>query len=110
MSAIKLIKVKSKKNFVLKNKKAITVRNPSVADLGCLSRIQLIPSRIPDPHPHQRYVAFLALKTVSKLSEKLCGMFNPGSRIWIRIFFSIPDSGSREKKKHRIPDPDPQHC
>jgi hypothetical protein len=44
------------------------------------------------------------LKTVSKLSKKLSGMLipDPGSE-----FFPIPDL---EVKRHRIPDPDPQHC
>jgi hypothetical protein len=46
--------------------------------------------RIPDPNPHQRIQVFLALKIVSKLSEKCSEMFtadpdpdffpHPGSR------------------------------
>jgi hypothetical protein len=36
--------------------------------------------RIPEPDPHQRIYVFLALKTVSKLSEKLSGMFIPDPR------------------------------
>jgi hypothetical protein len=58
----------------------------SVADLGCLSRIRIFPSRIRIPDPR-----ISTLKTVSKLSP---------SRIWIQGY-----------KKHRFPpDPDPQLC
>jgi hypothetical protein len=55
--------------------------------------------RIPDPDPHQIVQGFLSLKTVSKLLEKLSGMFIPDP-----IFFPIPDPGSRGQKA-----PDPKH-
>jgi hypothetical protein len=46
-------------------------------------------------------ISILALKTVSQLSEKLSGMFIPDPD-----FFPSRIQGS---KKHRTPDPDPQH-
>jgi hypothetical protein len=53
-------------------------------------------------------VSSFTLKTVSKISEKLCGMFisDPGAG-----FSSIPDPRSRGQNStgSRIPDPDPQH-
>ncbi len=58
----------------------------SVADPICLSRI-------PDPHPHQRIYVFLNQQTVSKLSEKLSGMFIPDPD-----FSPIPDPDSGVKK------------
>jgi hypothetical protein len=112
---------------------------PSVADPGCLSRIpdpDFYPSRIPDPKTatkerlkknlmsyrtflfsykfhkivhylsfevqkkkiwanFQRIIELFAQKIVTKLSK--VWVWDPGSRI----------QGS---KRHRIPDPDPQHC
>ena len=73
------------------------VRNTSVADPGCFTRITdpnfSIPDpgskrfQIPDPHPHQRMSVFLTPKTISKLSENVqeCSsririFFTPGSR------------------------------
>jgi hypothetical protein len=55
------------------------------------SRIRIFPSRIPDKD--HKDAGFLTPKTVPKLSEKLSGMFTPGSEI--RIFFpsGIPDPG-----------------
>jgi hypothetical protein len=56
--------------------------------------------KIPDPRNESE---FLALNIFPKLSEKFSGMF-------------IPDTGSgfvpsliQGSKKHRIPNPDPQH-
>ncbi len=37
----------------------------SAADPGCLSRIWLFPSRIPDPDLHQRILVFLTQKTLA---------------------------------------------
>jgi len=72
----------------------------SFADPGCLSRI-------PDPLSKRfriririkefKYFHFLTLKTVSKLSEKLSGMFIPDPD-----FFLIPDPDPGVKK---APDP-----
>ncbi len=58
------------------------------------------PSRIPDPHKNLR---ILTLKIVSKLSEIWSGLFIPDP---------VQDHGSRIQgsKRHRILDPDPQHC
>jgi hypothetical protein len=72
--------------------------------------------KIPDPDSHQRIYLFLSqtLKTVSKLSENVWDVhIGSRSRIRIRIFIHpgswirIPNTGC---KKHRISDPDPQHC
>jgi hypothetical protein len=46
-----------------------------------------------DPHPHQRIYVFLTQKTVSKLSEKLSGMFIPDPD-----FSPIPDPDPGVKK------------
>jgi hypothetical protein len=63
--------------------------NFSIPDLGSKR------FRIPDLNPHQR---IFAQKTVSKLSEKLSGLFvpDPGSG------FFPPNPGSRDQK---APDP-----
>jgi hypothetical protein len=71
----------------------------NVADSGCSSWIPdpNFSSRIQDlkdSGSQKRIQAFLALKTVSKLSEKLSGMFIPDPDL---NFFLIPD-------------PDWQHC
>jgi hypothetical protein len=69
---------------------------------------------IPDPnffHPGlgsiSKSLNILTLKIVLSSLK-----FDPGcsSRIWIDIFFTHPGSRIQESKKHRIPDPDPQHC
>ncbi len=50
-------------------------------------------------------LSIVKTKSVSMLSEKWSGC---SSRIWIRIF-SHPGSRIQRSKKHRIPNPDPQH-
>jgi hypothetical protein len=80
---------------------------------GCLSRIRIFPSRIhdpgskrfwiSDPDPHQRIQLFLIQKIVFKLSKYYPDVY-PGSRIL--IFYPSRIQGS---KRHRMPDPDPQH-
>jgi hypothetical protein len=103
-----------------------TIQRISVADPGCLSRIQIfsIPdpgSRIfsipdpgfrifyiPDPGSASENLSILTQKKRFLSSRK----YDPGciSRIRIQIFYPsrLPDPGV--KKRHRIPDPDPQHC
>jgi hypothetical protein len=72
---------------------------------GYLPRIRIF--SIPDPHQ-----SILTQKMVSKLSEI---QYDPGCSSRIRIleldpdFLPIPYPGSRGQKRHRIPDPDPQH-
>ncbi len=73
----------------------------SVADPGCLSRIRIFPSRIkktPDPG-----------SASNNLTKNIVSKIWCSSRIRILLFYPsrIPDQGS---KRHRIPDPDPQHC
>jgi hypothetical protein len=76
-------------------------------DLGCSSRIRFLtsyPSRIPgskrhwipDPDPD-----FLPIPDSG-------GQKGTGSQIRIPDFLPIPNPGGQ--KRHRIPDPDPQHC
>ncbi len=58
-------------------------------------------SRIRIPDTQKLIQVFFAQKTVSKLSEK-----------WSSMFIPVPDfppSRIQWSKKHRIPDPDPQH-
>ncbi len=64
---------------------------------------------IPDPGSASKNVSIWTQKIVPKLSEIWSGLFNPGSgsRIQILIFYLSRIQGS---KRHRIPDPDPQHC
>jgi hypothetical protein len=50
--------------------------------------------KISDPDPHYRIYAFLTQKTVSKLSEKLFGMFIPDPRSG----FFPPDPGFMGQK------------
>jgi hypothetical protein len=70
-------------------------------------RIRIFPSwipylgskrfRIPDPHPHRRIQIFLALKTVTKLWEKLSRMFIPDLD-----FFHHPGSRGQKSTGSRI--------
>ncbi len=64
------------------------------------------PSRKPDPHKKM----LKKKKIISKLSEIWSGLFipDPDSRSgsW---FFTHPGSRIQVSKRHRIPDPDPQH-
>ncbi len=79
------------------------------------SRVRLFPSRILDPnffHPgsriHIKEFKYFNPKNYFSSSRK----YDPGclSRIRVLIFYPsrIPDPGV--KKRHQIPDPDPQHC
>ncbi len=79
-----------------------------IADPGCLSRT-------PDPnfyHPGSRirikeFKYFKPKKMVSKLWEIWSGLFVPDrSGSWL---FTHPGSRIQGSKRHRIPDPDPQH-
>jgi hypothetical protein len=78
------------------------------------------PSRIPDPnclHPGSRIcIKELSIltpkktkKMVSKLQKIWFGLFipDPGSGCWLSTH---PKSRIQGSKRHRIPDPDPQHC
>ncbi len=64
----------------------------------------------PDSHSEKN------LKPVQQkpVSEKLFLSFrkyDPGSSYRIRILiFTLPGSWIQGSKRHRIPDPDPQHC
>jgi hypothetical protein len=61
--------------------------------------------KIPDLDLYQRVKVFLTPKTDQKFSKLRSGMFIPDP--WSGFFPSrILDPGF---KKHRIPDPDPQH-
>jgi hypothetical protein len=57
---------------------------------------------IPDPDPDQKIQVFLTQKTDTKFSKIKSGRFISGCRI-SALDFSHP--GSRDKKRHRIPDP-----
>jgi|688.fasta_scaffold1346196_2 hypothetical protein len=78
----------------------------SIADVGCLPRIQIFPSQIPGQKGNG-----LATKNLSTFREKIVTKLLEIDReclFWIRIFLH---SGSRIQglKKHRIPDPNPYH-
>jgi hypothetical protein len=76
--------------------------------------------KIPGSASTSKNLSIVTPKTVSELSE-ISGMFNPDADSGSG---SIPDPdfdsllypswmpvpGSRGSKRHRIPDPDPQHC
>jgi hypothetical protein len=83
----------------------IRTHGSSVADPGCLSRS-------PDPnffHPGSR----ICIKEFKYFNPKKrclsCQKYDPGcsSRFRILTFYPSRIPGS---KRHRIPDPDPQHC
>ncbi len=52
----------------------------------------------------QRIIELFTQKIVTKLSK--IWVWDPGSE---KNLFRIPNPGSRNQKRHRIPDPDPQH-
>ncbi len=79
----------------------LRIPDPNVSTPDLESRVK----KIPDPGSALKNVRILALKTVSKLSEKIIWDVHPGFRI--RIFFPSRIQGP---KRHLIPDPDPQHC
>jgi hypothetical protein len=105
-------------DLIIQNRYRLTIfcHGGSVADSGCLSRIldpkfsipdprsEFCPSRIPDP-------GSVSKNLKSFLSPR---KYDPGCSSRIRIsdpdpyFFTHP--GSRGSKRHRIPNPDPQHC
>ncbi len=81
--------------------------NSSVADLGCLSRILIF--SIPDPN---FFCLGSAPKNLSILTQKLflsSRKYDPGCSSRIRIIIFSPSRIPRSKR-HRIPDPNPQHC
>jgi hypothetical protein len=53
----------------------------------------------------QRIIELFTQKIVTKLSK--IQIWDPGPGIRKK---PIPDPGSRGSKRHRIPEPDPQHC
>ncbi len=78
----------------------------SVADPGRLSRIQIFPSRIrifPIPDPHQRITQKIVFKALGKMIRVVHPDPDPGS------WFFCP-SRIQGSNRHRISDPDPQHC
>jgi hypothetical protein len=68
----------------------------SVADPGCLSRIQIF--SISDPDPHQRIFSALG------------NMFRDVHPDPDLDFCNHPGSRIQGSTRHRIPDPGPQHC
>jgi hypothetical protein len=84
------------------------------ADPGCLSRIRLFSSRTLDPnclHPGSRIrIKGFKYFNPKKLKKWFLssGKYDPGcsSRIRMLTFYPSRIQGS---KRHRIPDPDPQH-
>ncbi len=81
----------------------------SVADPGCLSRILLF--SIPDHGSASKNLSILTKKNkkmVSKLKKIWFGLLipDPGSGCWLSTH---PGSRIQGSKRHRIPDPDPQH-
>jgi hypothetical protein len=57
----------------------------------------------------QRIIELFTQKIVTKLSKTW--VWDPGSEIrGSGIKKPIPDPGSQGSKRHRISDPDPQHC
>jgi hypothetical protein len=92
-------------NFLLFND-VIFLRFFSVADPGCLSRIQIF-------HPGSRGQVKKKDSGSGSASKKLflsCRKYDPGcsSRIQILIFFIHPGSRFQGSKRHQIPDP--QNC
>ncbi len=93
----------------------------ALLDPDPLTRLNPDPIRIRIRNPAKNVSIFNPIKIVSELSEIWSGIFIPdpgfGSRFfphpgsWIRI----PVPGSKKHfiqgpKKHRLPNPDPQHC
>jgi hypothetical protein len=83
-----------------------TIHKFSVADPGCLSRI-LDPNfsilehrvkKIPDPGSGSMNLSILNLKTVSKLTEQLSGMFIPDLDDFLLSRIPNPDPRSRGQK------------
>jgi hypothetical protein len=70
---------------------------------GCNPRPVL---RIRDVYPGtpSKNLGILTQKIVSKLSEIWSGLLIPD------FLGTLPGSGIHRSKRHRIPDPDPQHC
>ncbi len=63
--------------------------------------------RILNPAPHKRIEVFLTQKLVSKALGNMIRDVHLGSRMGILNFYPSWIQGS---KRHRIPDPVPQHC
>ncbi len=87
------------------------IKLSSVADPGCLSKIRIFfildqNFSHPDPGFASKNLRILTQKIVCKLSEIWSGLFIPDPD---PDFLPIPNPGSGWSKRHRIPDPDPQH-
>ncbi len=85
-----------------------------IRDVYSGSRIRISPCRIPDLKDPgfgsaSKNLSIFNPKTSFYDLGNVIRDVNPGSRIKIRIF-SHPGSRIQGSKRHRIPDPDQQHC